>query len=81
MRNLRIGIIITMLMLASMIFYVVKQPRYNIQTEGILYTVNKGSKTITVFDLFVGKEIEEIKLEIESHEATLVKNPKSYCSH
>ena len=55
--------------------YFAKQPTYSIQTEGTLYVVNKGSKSITIFNLFEGTEIKELHLEIEPHEATLVSNP------
>ena len=50
--------------------FIVRRPSYTIQTNGKLYIVNKLSSTITVFDLFLGKELAEIPLEIEPHEAT-----------
>ena len=56
-------------------FYLIKQPSYSIQTDGVLYIVNKGSKSVTVFDLFEGTKVKEIKLDIEPHEATVVSNP------
>lgn len=56
-------------------FYLIKQPSYSIQTDGVLYVVNKGSKSITIFDLFEGTEVKELQLEIEPHEATVVSNP------
>ncbi len=54
--------------------YFIKQPAYTIKTEGILYVVNKGNKSITVFDLQKGKEIKELPLQEEPHEATIVKS-------
>lgn len=48
------------------------QPSYGIKTEGVLYAVNKGDKSITVFDLNVGKPIKTLLMEIEPHEATYV---------
>lgn len=76
MRTLKVGIISIVLIIAALgAFYLIKQPSYSIQTEGTLYVVNKGSKSITIFDLFEGKEIKELYLDIEPHEATLVRNP------
>ncbi len=68
-----IGLVILALLLGS--FYLIKQPSYSIQTDGVLYVVNKGSKSITIFDLFEGTEVKELQLEIEPHEATVVSNP------
>lgn len=50
--------------------YIVRKPSFTIQTSGKLYIVNKGSRDITVFDLFNGKVINEIPIEVESHNAT-----------
>lgn len=44
-------------------------PSYTIQTNGKLYIVNKVSRNIQVFDLFDGKEIAEIPIDMLSHEA------------
>lgn len=44
-------------------------PSYTIQTNGNLYIVNKLSKNIQVFDLFHGREIAEIPIDMISHEA------------
>jgi YVTN family beta-propeller protein len=41
----------------------------------MLYVVNKASSSITIFDLFEGKQIKELSMEIEPHEATIVTNP------
>jgi len=43
-------------------------PSYTIQTSGKLYVVNKVSEDIQVFDLFSGKEIANIPINILSHE-------------
>ncbi|MFT5249415.1 MAG: DNA-binding beta-propeller fold protein YncE, partial [Saprospiraceae bacterium] len=47
----------------------VRLPSYSIQTSGKLYIVNKISRNIEVFDLFTGKEVAEIPIDLESHEA------------
>jgi hypothetical protein len=39
------------------------------QTSGKLYIVNKISRNIEVFDLLTGKEVAEIPIDLESHEA------------
>ena len=76
MRNLKIIVIIFGLICLGLgAFYFIKQPAYTIKTEGILYVVNKGSKSITIFDLFEGKQIKELSIELEPHEATIVSNP------
>jgi YVTN family beta-propeller protein len=49
--------------------YFVRLPSYSIQTSGKLYIVNKISRNIEVFDLFAGKEVAEIPIDLESHEA------------
>lgn len=70
-----VTILFSLVLIALGIVYVIKKPSYNIQTEGTLYVVNKGSKSITIFDLFEGTEVKELQLAIEPHEATLVSNP------
>lgn len=55
--------------------YVIKQPKYFIKTKGKLYVVNKGSRSITIFDLEKGEELKELPIAIEPHEATAVINP------
>lgn len=62
-----------LLVLGSLYYY--KQPSYTISTDGTLYVVNKGSRSITVFDLFKGQQLEEILLDQEPHEAAIVNNP------
>lgn len=53
--------------------YFVRIPSYTIKTTGKLYIVSKISRDIEVFDLSNGKEIVEIPIDIESHQAaTLV---------
>lgn len=76
MKKLKLAAITIGLILLSLIaFYLIKQPSYSIQTEGTLYVVNKVSRNITIFDLFEGKKLKELPIEVEPHEATLVKNP------
>lgn len=55
---------------------IVRLPSYTIQTRGKLYIVNKRSTDITVFDLFKGKEVAQIPITIESHEAITTLNNK-----
>ena len=54
--------------------FVIRRPSYTIQTNGKLYIVNKLSKSITVFDLFQGKELTEFPMSVEPHEATTLTN-------
>jgi YVTN family beta-propeller protein len=76
MRNLKVvAIIFGSIFLSFGAVYFIKQPAYTIKTEGTLYIVNKGSKSITIFDLFEGEQIKELPLEQEPHEATIVRNP------
>lgn len=65
-----------MYLLLLLSIFIIRLPSYTIQTSGKLHIVNKISRDITVFDLSNGKEIEEIPIDIESHEAitTLDKN-------
>jgi YVTN family beta-propeller protein len=49
--------------------YFVRIPSYSIKTTGKLYIVNKISRNIEVFDLSTGKEVAEIPIDLESHEA------------
>ena len=69
------GIIFGLFCLVIGAVYIIKQPSYTIKTDGKLYIVNKASRSITVFDLFQGKQIKELSLEIEPHEATTLTNP------
>ena len=48
----------------------VRKPSYTIQTDGKLYIVNKLSSTVTVFDLFQGKQLVEFPVEYIPHEIT-----------
>lgn len=52
-----------------LVVFMTRLPSYSIQTTGKLYIMNKVSRDITVFDLFTGKEIAEIPIDIEAHEA------------
>jgi YVTN family beta-propeller protein len=54
--------------------YVIRKPSYTIKTDGKLYIVNKRSSSITVFDLYQGKEIAEIPIEVEPHDPTTIAN-------
>lgn len=74
MRKL-ITTIFVLIFMSVVAFYYIKQPSYKIKTDGILYVVNKASKSITVFDLFNGKQIKELFMKIEPHEATTLTNP------
>ncbi len=51
-----------------------RRPSYSIQTDGKLYIVNKLSKSITVFDLFLGEELFDFSLDVEPHEAVGIEN-------
>jgi len=76
MKNLKLVVIIFgLIFLVCGAVYVIKQPAYTIKTEGTLYVVNKESRSITIFDLFEGKKLKELSIEIEPHEATIVTNP------
>jgi YVTN family beta-propeller protein len=55
---------------AQIAIYVIRKPLYTIKTDGKLYIVNKLSSSITVFDLYNGKEITEIPIEVEPHDPT-----------
>lgn len=59
--------------LALLIF---RLPSYTIKTSGKLYIVSKVSKDVQVFDLSAGKEIEEIPIDILSHEAVTTSDEK-----
>jgi YVTN family beta-propeller protein len=76
MRNLKlVAIIVGLIFLSLGAFYLIKQPSYTIKTEGTLYVVNKVSKSVVIFDLLEGKQIKELSIDIEPHEATVVSNP------
>ncbi len=59
------------------IILLARLPSYTIQTNGKLYIVNKVSRDIQVFDLFTGKEIAEIPITMQSHEAITTTDEKS----
>ncbi len=48
---------------------------YEISIPGVLYSVNKLSSDISVFDLEQGKMIKTIDIKIEPHEITALRNP------
>jgi YVTN family beta-propeller protein len=76
MRKIKLVLIIFVLIFISFsAVYFIKQPAYTIKTTGILYVVNKASKSIVIFDLLKGKEIKKLSIEIEPHEATILTNP------
>jgi YVTN family beta-propeller protein len=52
----------------------VRRPSYTIQTTGKLYIVNKLSRDVQVFDLHQGKEIADLPIDMESHEAIAIKD-------
>lgn len=65
-------ILILFVVLCSVLFLsiiVVRLPSYSIQTSGKLYIVSKVSREVQVFDLFTGKDIAEIPIDMFSHEA------------
>lgn len=75
MKKLKAVIFVCLLFfLGFIVFYLVKQPTYSIKTEGILYVVNKVSKSVTIFDLYKGQEIKELPITVEPHEAAVIKN-------
>ncbi len=57
--------------------YEFMQPSYGIHAEGTLYTVNKGDKSVTIFDLSKGRTIKTVSMELEPHEATYVESSGS----
>jgi YVTN family beta-propeller protein len=76
MRKLKLVVIIFVLIFISFsAVYFIKQPTYTIKTTGTLYVVNKVSNSIVIFDLLKGKEIKELSIEVEPHEATTLTNP------
>lgn len=56
---------------------IIRLPSYTIQTSGQLYIVNKKSRDIQVFNLFTGKEVAEIPIDMQSHEAITTKDGNS----
>ncbi len=60
--------------LLQITIFVVRKPSYTIKTDGKLYIVNKLSSGITVFDLYQGKEIAAIPIEVEPHDPTTLDN-------
>jgi len=63
---LALGVLFLLFRLSIMIFRI---PSYTIQTSGKLFIVSKVSEDIQVFNLFTGKEIAEIPIDMLSHEA------------
>jgi YVTN family beta-propeller protein len=63
-----------LLLVYEISIFIIRRPSYTIQTNGKLYIVNKLSSSITVFDLFAGKELTEIPIAIEPNEATALTN-------
>ena len=62
------GVFLLLIFIISIV--VIRSPSYTIQTNGKLYIVNKLSKSITVFDLYEGRELAEFPMSVEPHEAT-----------
>ncbi|WP_439131700.1 cytochrome D1 domain-containing protein [Polaribacter sp.] len=78
MRKLKAVIVVLgLFFLGLVVFYLMKQPTYSIKTEGTLYIVNKVSKSVTIFDLLKGKEVKELSITVEPHEAAFVKKLNS----
>ncbi|NQY68571.1 MAG: hypothetical protein HRT72_12730, partial [Flavobacteriales bacterium] len=51
--------------IAVIVYYLaILRDSYPISTTGVLYVVNKGGSTISVFDLAKGKLIKELIIEI-----------------
>jgi YVTN family beta-propeller protein len=67
-RLLLYGFLMLFLLIAAT-RYLVRIPSYTIKTNGKLYIVSKISRDIKVFDLLTGKEVAEIPIDLESHEA------------
>lgn len=61
-------------LISGVTFIVVRSPSYIVQMSGKLYIVNKLSSSITVFDLFRGRELAEFPMSVEPHEATTLTN-------
>ncbi len=78
MKIVKLIIVTGILLFATLVILilVVRRPSYEIQTNGKLYIVNKLSKSITVFDLYEGKELSEFPMEIEPHELTTLADQK-----
>jgi YVTN family beta-propeller protein len=76
MKKIKCIILIGILSFLSLLILIniIRRPSYTIQTNGKLYIVNKLSSSITVFDLFKGKELAEFPVEVEPHEATTLDN-------
>jgi len=74
-----IGVILLVIFMISI--FVIRKPSYTIQTNGKLYIVNKLSKSITVFDLFQGKELTEFPMSVEPHEATTLPSQNKVDRH
>ncbi|MFD0988917.1 YncE family protein [Mariniflexile jejuense] len=67
-------LLVVLLLAVSLTIYLVREPSYNIQTNGKLYIVNKRSRDVTVFDLMKGEKLTNVPIDIESHAATPVRN-------
>lgn len=63
------SLFILLVFIALMAIFLVRRASYTIQTSGKLYIVNKKSRDVNVFNLFTGKEIAKIPVNMESHEA------------
>lgn len=57
--------------------YIVRLPSYTIKTSGKLYIVSKVSRDVQVFNLFTGKEITEVSIDMLSHEAITTVDQKN----
>jgi YVTN family beta-propeller protein len=61
--------IVVLFLVVRISIMIVRLPSYTIKTSGKLYIVSKVSEDVQVFDLFTGKEIAEIPIDMLSHEA------------
>ncbi|WP_246124723.1 YncE family protein [Algibacter pacificus] len=79
MKRLKYSLIafIVLGLVVQLFIFKVRLPSYSIQTSGKLYIVNKVSEDVQVFDLFSGKEIAKIPIDMLSHEAVITKNQNS----
>jgi len=73
----RVLLVLCFLVLMSWGVYIIMQPSYDIKMDGTLYAINKGEKSVTIFDLREGKPIHTLSMQLEPHEATYVERSGS----
>lgn len=70
-----IGIfIVVVILLGAITPLIARITSYSIKTNGKLYIVNKLSNSITVFDLYEGKELSEIPISTTPHQPVIINN-------